>query len=456
MKTRKKKNKIKHVFRIKKNILKQHILNNNDKLNIPILNEKQDINVNSWFDITEYNQEQPLFDTNINLEYDVVDDDDEDDEFGKYYTKRINLLPTDIQKQILFKWLDGYTYMYNRIVKYIKECRFNKEKVVFNITKLKKMFLEDKQQIMEKTKININNKIKTIDSHPLDYALQDSINIYRSCLTNLKRGNIKYFRLRYLKMNKPRRIFKIEKLAVKENGFHLNTFGEMKTDIDDFNFLENMHTVATIQYSQNKFYLLLKYPTDMKKKKEIKDNVVAIDPGVRKFGVGYGNNKIIVLCQKSKKKIISILKKIDNINNSSMINYKKNKYTKKKYAYIYNMIDDMHWKTINYLTNNYKTIMIGNLSTKNIVEKELAPMTKRIANIYSLFQFKQKLKYKCKYLNISYKEVDEAYTSKTCSRCAKINDTLNGSEMFECKNCKLFIDRDINGAINIFQRNIIN
>ena len=455
MKSRKKKNKTKHVFKIKKNILKQHILVHSNKLNIPTLNEKQDINVDSWFDITEYNQKQPLFDTNINLECDVIDDDE--DEFGKYYTKRINLLPTDAQKQILFKWLDGYTYMYNRVVKYIKECHFNKEKVVFNITKLKKMFQKDKYDIMEKTKININNKIKTIDSHPLDYALQDSINRYCSCLTNLKRGNIKYFRLRYLKMNRPRRIFKIEKLAVKKNGFHLSTFGEMKTDTDDFNFLENMHTVATIQYSQNKFYLLLKYPTEMKEKKEIKDNVVAIDPGVRKFGVGYGNNKIIVLCQKSKEKIVSVLKKIDNINSSNgMTNYKKNKYTKKKYTYIQNMIDDMHWKTINYLTNNYKTIMIGNLSTKNIVEKELAPMTKRIANIYSLFQFKQKLKYKCKYLNISYKEVDEAYTSKTCSKCAKINDTLNGSEIFECKKCGLSIDRDINGAINIFQRNIIN
>ena len=91
-------------------------------MNIPTLNEKQDINVDSWFDITEYNQKQSLFDTNINLECDVIDDDE--DEFGKYYTKRINLLPTDDQKQILFKWLDGYTYMYNRIVKYIKEFNF--------------------------------------------------------------------------------------------------------------------------------------------------------------------------------------------------------------------------------------------------------------------------------------------------------------------------------------------
>ena len=120
------------------------------------------------------------------------------------------------------------------------------------------------------------------------------------------------------------------------------------------------------------------------------------------------------------------------------------------------MISDMHWKTINYLTNNYKTLLIGNLSTKNIVEKELSPITKRLANIYRLYQFKQKLKYKCKYLNISYKEVDEAYTSKSCCKCATINNNLNGNEIFECKKCKLKIDRDINGSINIFQRNIIN
>ena len=451
---KKKKNKSKSNLKERKNILRKQILNNCNKFNIPSINEESKIKTHSWFDITEYNQQQSLFDTNINLEKDDLVD--EDDEYSNYFTKKIKLLPTNEQKMILFKWLDAYTYMYNRIVSYIKRCNFNKEKVVFSVTKLKKMFKKDKDEIMEMTKIKIGNKYKTIDSHPLDYAINDSIKRYISCITNLKKGNIKYFRLRYLKMNKPNRIFKIEKLGMKNDGFHLNTFGSMKTNIDNFNFLENTYTTAIVQYSKNEFNLLLKYPIEQKKIKEIKNNIISIDPGIRKFGVGYTNNKIVVLCNQSKNKIKQIINKIDNINNSNMPNIKKNKASLKKYTYINNMISDMHWKTINYLTNNYKTILIGNLSTKNIVEKELSPITKRLANIYRLYQFKQKLKYKCKYLNISYKEVDEAYTSKSCCKCATINNNLNGNEIFECNKCKLKIDRDINGSINIFQRNIIN
>ena len=30
-------------------------------------------------------------------------------------------------------------------------------------------------------------------------------------------------------------------------------------------------------------------------------------------------------------------------------------------------IDEVHWKTINYLTSNYKNILIGDLSTKGII-----------------------------------------------------------------------------------------
>jgi len=446
----------KHEMNKKKNILRQQILNNNDKFNIPSLDEKININTHSWFDISEYNQNIPLFDTNINLDKDDLIEDEDDDDYGKYFTRSIKLFPTEEQKLILLKWLDAYTYMYNRVISYIKKCCFNKEKVVFSITKLKKMFIKDKHEIMEMTKIKIGNKYKQIDSHPLDYAINDSIKRYSSCITNLKKGNIRYFRLRYLKMNRVNRIFKIEKLAMKENGFHLNTFGSMKTNIENFDFLKNTYTVAIIRYHKNEFNLLLKYPIEQKEKKEIKNNIISIDPGVRKFGVGYANNKIVILCNKSKDKIKKIIKQIDDINNSNMPYNKKNKASQRRYLYIKNMITDMHWKMINYLTNNYKTILIGNLSTKNIVEKELSPMTKRLANIYSLYQFKQKLKYKCKYLNISYKEVDEAYTSKSCSKCASINDKLNGSEIFTCKKCNLVIDRDINGSINILQRNIIN
>lgn len=36
---------------------------------------------------------------------------------------------------------------------------------------------------------------------------------------------------------------------------------------------------------------------------------------------------------------------------------------------IEHMINDLHWKTIKHLTNNYSNILLGNMSAKSIVKK---------------------------------------------------------------------------------------
>jgi putative transposase len=38
----------------------------------------------------------------------------------------------------------------------------------------------------------------------------------------------------------------------------------------------------------------------------------------------------------------------------------------------------------------------------------------------------------------------------TCSNCGLINDKLGGSKIFKCKECKMEMDRDVNGARGIF------
>jgi len=115
----------------------------------------------------------------------------------------------------------------------------------------------------------------------------------------------------------------------------------------------------------------------------------------------------------------------------------------------------MHWKTINYLTDNYSNIVIGNMSTKGIVSSnKLNKNIKRIAMHMRLFVFKQRLQYKCKLKNIGYKEIDEAYTSKTCTNCGYKNDNIGGKEIFTCGLCKYSIDRDVNGARNIMLKQI--
>ncbi len=63
---------------------------------------------------------------------------------------------------------------------------------------------------------------------------------------------------------------------------------------------------------------------------------------------------------------------------------------------INNKVNDMHWKVIKYLVSNNAKILIGNLSTKGIVNNKTSTLnsnTKRVGLVMSLY--KERLKYKC-------------------------------------------------------------
>ena len=48
------------------------------------------------------------------------------------------------------------------------------------------------------------------------------------------------------------------------------------------------------------------------------------------------------------------------------------------------------------------------------------------------------------------REVNPAYTSRTCSACGAVKEKLGlGERVFHCSTCGLAIDRDVNAALNI-------
>ena len=68
----------------------------------------------------------------------------------------------------------------------------------------------------------------------------------------------------------------------------------------------------------------------------------------------------------------------------------------------------------------------------------------------SHFLFKTRLIEKTQeFKNFRLHHVNEAYTSKTCSCCGKINN-CGSSKIYKCESCSLIMDRDVNGARNIF------
>ena len=444
-------------FLIKKQLLQHKINIEGNKFYNPVNNVQTNININNNLcDVTVSNQQELFKDINL------ISDELENDGFR---TKKIKLFLNDEQRKVILIWMKAYTLMYNSVNNYFKTNFFMHTRPLMNITALKSYFSDIKEQISEWTKISImyKNKPKMIyvNKHLLDYAINDSLNRYKSCLTNMRNKNINHFRLRYSKLERANRIIKIEKLAFTKTGFYPTALEEtVECEIKGFNYKENINTVATLQYqSKSKmFYLLLKYKNPDVSNKEpykSKTKIISIDPGIRPMFNGYGNDHILKIGTNSSTIIQKKIRKIDRINKyGKMTNGNKQRIINKKYNKIKNIVTDAQWKIVKYLTNNYSHIVIGNFSTKTMGEKKhgintIGKMTKRIGNMFKMFQFKQKLKYKCQTTNTKYTEVDESYTSKCCSKCGNCKNDLGSNKIYKCDNCGLVIDRDINGAKNI-------
>ena len=356
--------------------------------------------------------------------------------------------------------------MYNETIKIFKKYRFNKEKITLNWKKLRTNYLtEIKNDILNKSQLItnvtiINNKpINTkVNAHILDFAIQAACSKLKSCITNLKNGNINYFRLRYLKQSKCSLTMKIEKAFIhpKKNTFCSSIFKDEFIFENNFQ-LKNITSDFTIHYNSksNEFRLLnpIKFnqiPINLEK------DSCSIDPGIKTFISVFSNNKCVKIGDNLRDTIIKYHRHIDRVDKSDTKRpIIKEKVKRTYYKKLTNIIDDLHWKTINYLTTNFNNILIGNLSTKGIIKtktnNQLNVLDKITAQYMGLYKFKQRLAYKCLSKSIGYKEVDEAYTTMACTRCAYKNN-VGMKRHIKCAFCKLSIDRDFNGARNILLR----
>ena len=120
-----------------------------------------------------------------------------------------------------------------------------------------------------------------------------------------------------------------------------------------------------------------------------------------------------------------------------------------------NMINDIHYKTITKLMDN-KIIFIPRMNTKQMMEgSDLCANVKRLMQVQKHGLFIRRLQEKCEIKKIKCEIVTERSTTKTCGICFNKNEPKK-SKIYKCSSCGIEIDRDINGARNIYIQQLIN
>lgn len=120
------------------------------------------------------------------------------------------------------------------------------------------------------------------------------------------------------------------------------------------------------------------------------------------------------------------------------------------HAKIKNRRHDALHKYSRKLVNENAAIFVGNVSSQKLVKTKMA---KSVLDA-GWSTLKTMLEYKSAFAGVVFEEVNEAYTTQTCSSCGSRHDSPKGRaglrirEWF-CSSCETTHDRDVNAAKNI-------
>lgn len=132
---------------------------------------------------------------------------------------------------------------------------------------------------------------------------------------------------------------------------------------------------------------------------------------------------------------------------------KKSKRTKAIYAKVGNRRQDFLHKASAAIARENGLIIVGNVSPSKIAKTRLAKSSLDAG----WANFKTMLSYKSMRNGGTYLEVDEAYSSQTCSACGSLPASRPrgiaglGIREWTCSECGAILNRDLNAAINILR-----
>ena len=435
-------------------------------------------NTSSWFSIKIHSQTIPK--NVIDLDLDSIGQKN----IHVLRTRKIKLDLTSVQKETFSKWLGTSRFFYNQTIQYL-----NSEQPTLTSSKLRTRIRAQNTQNWHQ---NIPADIKNFSIIEAIKALTSAIELYK------KTGNP--FTLKYRKKKAQSQSFPLSIDSMREDyslyprvlghekelffsknerkhiHFRTKTVHIYKTEKNEKGEDTRVKTEKTIdagtilaremriqRLRTGEWYLIVPVEIEVKSS-DNQGTIISLDPGVRVFLTGYDcDGKILKFGDQDIQKIEGSLLRADKIR-SKMYKVKGKKRFRyrraflKKLKKIRNRIKDCHRKTVKYLVDNYDTIIIPEFQSSNMIQKNRRKIrSKTVRQMLGWSHYKFRMMLISKVMEFSKKRiliVREEYTSKTCSNCGTIKDNLGGSKILKCSNCGIKIDRDVNGARNIFLKSL--
>ena len=373
-----------------------------------------------------------------------------------YRVKRIRLYTHGAQKQLIKQWFGAHRTAYNSAIAKFKEYKEKGIKIIKESDLRREIITEmDTKEFFK----NIPYEIKA-------GAIKDAMEARKRAIEKFKKyGDISNFKFKTKKSKNDSITIRARAVSQQKNGIYL--YKTYSKKYGKFSFAEELPSKGCfgdgkLSFKDGLYYLCL--PVE-RKSFESGDEIqveekqmVAIDPGVRTPITFYSPELIGKLGNGDYKRITSLCLYLDKmISKATKVNHRTRKGLKRVQMRIRkrirNLVDEFHKKAAKFLCDNFKVIFLPEYGVKKMVNKShrnISSGTARSMLSWSPYRFRERLQYKAKESGVAVHIVTEEYTSKTCTTCGSINYTLGRSEIFKCKCCPSNIDRDINGARNIW------
>jgi len=182
------------------------------------------------------------------------------------------------------------------------------------------------------------------------------------------------------------------------------------------------------------------------------DSIVGCDVGLKEFAI-LSDGTVISNPRHTKKyenKLAKEQRKLSKKQKGSKNRFKQRLKVRKIHNKIRDTRKDFLHKTSNSIAKNYDGIFVEDLNIKGMMKNHC--LAKSIGDV-SWSEFNRQLEYKCKWSFKYYLKIDRFFpSSKTCSNCGYVQEMPLSKRIFDCPNCGISIDRDLNASLNI--RNI--
>jgi putative transposase DNA-binding domain family len=213
-------------------------------------------------------------------------------------------------------------------------------------------------------------------------------------------------------------------------------------------------------YDHGRWFLSIPRKTQPQQPAENQGGAVAVDPGIRNYGTYLSTDgRFGWVGHRAFERVLKLNIRIDKL--KSRISTSKDKLEKYKlrrvinrlYHKIRDLVDELQWKLINFLTKEFTTVIFPPFNVSDMTKagnRKIRKVVVRSMMALRFFEFKERLKNKCKERHVLFIEQNESWTSKTNSFNGEVMTNLGGREYFNYQGFK--INRDLNGSLNILLR----